>query len=95
MHIVFSLIGGCLLLLGVGALLVSTGMAQAGAAGVAVTGAILLVGGVVLNAMEDIRRQVKDLTLIVVGQCKAPEAGRLNSDQTDQITSAVKRTYRP
>lgn len=95
MHIVFGLIGAILLILGLGGLLLSKGAVQeAAAAGVAVLGAVLLVGGFAINVLEGIRRQVKDLSLIVLGQCKAPEAGRLSADQTDRIAKAVERTYR-
>lgn len=95
MHILFSIAGTLFLLLGIGALLLSAGgIQQAVSAGVAILGAVLLVGGVAIGAIEALRRQVKDLALIVVGQCKAPEAGRLNSDQTDRIARAVERTYR-
>jgi hypothetical protein len=95
MHIVFTVVGALLLVLGLGAIFVSKGAVQeAASAGVAVLGAVLLVGGFAMSVLEDIRRQLKDLTLIVLGQCKAPEPGRLNSDRADRIASAVERTYR-
>ena len=79
MHIVFALLGGLLLILGLGAIFVSKGALQeAASAAVAVLGAVLLVGGFAISVLEDIRRQVKDLTLIALGQCKAPDPGRLN-----------------
>jgi len=94
MHIVFAIVGALLLVLGLGALFVSDGaIQQTAAAGVAILGAVLLVGGFAISVLDDIRRQLKDLTLIVLGQCKTPEPGRLNSDRADRIASAVERTY--
>lgn len=95
MHIVFNIVGAIFLLLGLGALLLSKGAVQeAAAAGVAILGAVFLVGGTAMGILDDVRRQVKDLALIVLGQCKAPDPGRLTGDQTDRIAGAVKRTYR-
>lgn len=94
-HIIFILIGAAMLLLGLASLFLSKGaMQEAASAGVAALGAIMLVGGFAIGILDDLRRQVKDLALIVLGQCKTPEAGRLDSDQTDRIANAVKRTYR-
>jgi multisubunit Na+/H+ antiporter MnhG subunit len=92
MAFILSGAGALLLLCGLGGLaLLPSAFQQTASGTAAITGAVLLVGGLILIALESMDRRLRDLGIILSGQ-STPPAGR-NADRADRTAKATERMF--